>query len=147
MEGTQAKREHKAHNVAHSSLYIWVNLFCFLQFNIIICLLIILFEKKPKNCKAPQFCIYHCLYFRSFFFVSETVFAMFAMGFNGFFSLFYRVLGGFWWVPIMVVTEKKYTYIYEEHSDRASNIAFFVCANLIVKVSWMPLFSKIANVV
>ena len=72
---------------------------------------------------------------------------MFAMGFNGFFSLFYQVLGGFWWVPIMVVTEKKYTYIYEEHSDRASNKAFFVCANLIVKVSWMLLVSKIANVV
>ena len=74
MEGTQAKREHKAHNVAHSSLYIWVNLFCFLQFNIVICLLIILFEKKPKNCKAPQFCIYHCLYFRSFFFVCQRRF-------------------------------------------------------------------------
>ena len=47
----------------------------------------------------------------------------------------------------MVLTEKKYTYIYEEHSHRASNKAFFVCANLIVKVSWMLLVSKIANVV
>ena len=56
--------------------------------------------------------------------MSETVFARFAMGFNGFFSLFCQVLGGFWWVPIMVLTEKEYAYIYEEHSDRVSNKAF-----------------------
>ena len=56
------------------------------------------------------------------------------MGFNGFFSLFYQVLGGSWWIFIMVLTEKEYTYIYEEHINRASNKAFFVCANLIVKV-------------
>ena len=67
--------------------------------------------------------------------MSETVFARFAMGFNEFFILFCQVLGRFWWVPIMVLTEKEYAYIYEEHSDRASNKAFFVCANLIVKVS------------
>ena len=28
----------------------------FLQFNIVICLLIILFEEKTKNCKATQIC-------------------------------------------------------------------------------------------
>ena len=49
---------HKAHNVAHSSLYIsgQIQKIYFLQFNIVICLLIILFEEKTKNCKAPQFC-------------------------------------------------------------------------------------------
>ena len=46
------------------------------------------------------------------------------MGFNGFFSLFCQVLGTFWWVPIIVLTEKKYTYICEEHSDRANNKVF-----------------------
>ena len=47
------------------------------------------------------------------------------MGFNKFSSLFCKVLGAFWWVPIMVLTEKKYTYICEEHSDRESNKSFF----------------------
>ena len=46
------------------------------------------------------------------------------MGFNGFFSLFCQVLGTFWWVPSIVLTEKKYTYICEEHSDRANNQVF-----------------------
>ena len=67
--------------------------------------------------------------------MSETVFARFAMGFDGFFSLFCQVLCRFWWVSIMVLTEKEYAYIYEEHRDRASNEAFLVCPNLIVKVS------------
>ena len=67
--------------------------------------------------------------------MSETVFAGFAMNFNGFFGLICQVFGGFWWVPIMVLTEKKYTYIYDEHSDRASKKVSFVCADLIVKVS------------
>ena len=67
--------------------------------------------------------------------MSETVFARFVIGFNWFFSLLCQVLGAFWWVLIMVLTETKYTYIREEHSDRASNKGFFVCANLIVKVS------------
>ena len=53
--------------------------------------------------------------------MSETVFARFAMGFNEFFRLFCQVLGGFWWVPIMVLTEREYAYIYEEHSNNASN--------------------------
>ena len=56
------------------------------------------------------------------------------MSFKGFFSLFCQVVGGFWWIPIMVYKEKKYTYIYEKHSDRVSNKDFFVCANLIAKV-------------
>ena len=56
--------------------------------------------------------------------MSETVFARFAMGFNGFFSLFCQVLGRFWWVPVMVLTEREYAYIYEEQGDRASNKAF-----------------------
>ena len=47
----------------------------------------------------------------------------------------------------MVYAEKKYIYIYEEHGDRVSNKAFFVCANLIVKVSWVLLVSKIANLI
>ena len=55
----------------------------------------------------------------------------FAMSFNG---LFCQVLVAFRWVPIMNFTEKKYTYICEEHSDRASNKVFFVCPNLVVKV-------------
>ena len=55
--------------------------------------------------------------------MSSIVF-IFAMGFNGFFSLFCQVLGGFWWASIMVLMEKKYTYIYEEHGDRASNKVF-----------------------
>ena len=67
--------------------------------------------------------------------MSETVFVRFAMAFNGFYSLFCQVLGAFWWVPIMVLTEKKYVYICEEPSDRASNKVFFVCASLITKVS------------
>ena len=53
------------------------------------------------------------------------------MSFNG---LFCQVLGAFWWVPMMDFTEKKYNYICEEHSDRASNKVFFVCPNLVVKV-------------
>ena len=47
------------------------------------------------------------------------------MGFNGFFGLFCQVLAAFWWVAIMVLTEKKYIYICEEHSDSASNKIFF----------------------
>ena len=41
-----------------STLYIsgQIPKICFLQFNIVICLLIILFGEKNKNCKAPQFC-------------------------------------------------------------------------------------------
>ena len=78
--------------------------------------------------------LFHGLYILSFF-VSETVFARFAMDFNGFFSLFCQVLRRFWWVLIVVLTEKEYVYIYEEHSDRASNKAFSVCANLIVKIA------------
>ena len=66
--------------------------------------------------------------------MSDTVFARFAMGFNGFFSLFCQVLDRFWWVP-MVLTEKECAYIHEKKSDRASNNGFFVCANFIVKVS------------
>ena len=73
--------------------------------------------------------LFHCYYFWSFF-VSETIFARFAMGFNGFFSLFCQVLGAFWWLPIMVLTEKKYTYICEEHSDRASNKVFLCVCKL-----------------
>ena len=68
--------------------------------------------------------------------MSETVFARFAMGFNGFFSLFCKVLGRFWWVPIMVLTEKEYACIYEEEGDIERVIKLFcVCANLIVKIS------------
>ena len=74
--------------------------------------------------------------------MSGTVFARFAMGLDGLFSLFWQVLGGFWWVPIMVLTERKYTYIYEEHSDRASNKVFCMCGNLTVKVSSALLVSK-----
>ena len=65
----------------------------------------------------------------------ETVFASFAISFNGLFSLPCQVLGRFFLVPIVVYTEKKYNHIYEEHSDRVSNKDFFVCANLIVKDS------------
>ena len=68
-------------------------------------------------------------YFLSFF-VSETVFARFAMVFKGFISLFCQVLGAFWWVPFMVLAEKKYTYICEEHRDRASNKGFFCVCKL-----------------
>ena len=35
----------------------------------------------------------------------------------------------------MVLMEKKYTYIYEKHSDRASNKAILVGTNLVLKVS------------
>ena len=59
-------------------------------------------------------------------FVSKTVFARFTVGFNGFFSLFCQVVDAFWWVPIMVLTEKKSTYICEEHSDRVNKKVFFV---------------------
>ena len=62
--------------------------------------------------------------------MAETVFARFAMGFNGFFSLFCQVLDRFWWVPIMVLTEKEYAYIYEEQSDRASNQALLCVSKL-----------------
>ena len=114
----------------HTCLYIsgQIQKICFLQFKIVICLLIIVFQEKTKNCKTPQFCkIFFIVFVFDRFFLSETVLAMFAIGFNGFFSLFCQVLGGFWWFPIMVLTEKKYTQIYEEHGDRASNKAFFVC--------------------
>ena len=68
--------------------------------------------------------------------MSETVFPRFVTGFNGCFSLFCQVLGSFWWVPIMVLTEKEYAYIYEEQGDIERVIKLFcVCANLIVKVS------------
>ena len=109
----------------------------FLQFNIVICLLIILFEEKTKNCKAPQFCkISFMVFIFDRFFMSEAVFARFAMGFNGFFSQFCHVLGRFWCVPIIVLTEKEYAYIYEEQGDIERVIKLFcVCANLIVKVS------------
>ena len=70
--------------------------------------------------------LFHCYYFRSFF-VSGTAFARFVMSFNGFFCLFCQVLGALWWVSITVFTEKKYTYICEEHSDRASNKVGFFC--------------------
>ena len=121
---------------------------CFLQFNSVIFFMIILFEEKPKSCKAPPFCkISFIVFIFDRFCVRDTVFARFTMGFNRFFSLSWQVLGRFWWVPIVVLTDKKYTYIYEEHSYRASNKAFFVCANLIVKVSWMLLVSRVVNVV
>ena len=45
-------------------------------------------------------------------------------GFDGFFGVYREVLGVFWWVTIMVLTEMKYTSIYEEDSDRASNKVF-----------------------
>ena len=48
------------------------------------------------------------------------------MGFNGFFSLLCQIPSEFWWVPIMVLREKKHEEEkkYEEHSDRASNKNF-----------------------
>ena len=70
--------------------------------------------------------LFHCLYFSAFS-VLETFFARFAMGFNGFFTMFSQVLGRFWWVPVMVPAEKIYAYIYEEHTVRASNEVFCVC--------------------
>ena len=56
--------------------------------------------------------------------MAETVFVRFAMSFNGFFSLFCQDFGGLWWAPVMVLTEKKYIYIYEKYSDRTSNKVF-----------------------
>ena len=97
---------------------------CFLQFNIVIYLLIILFEEKTKTVRHLKFVKSLSLSLLLIPFCVKD-----GLGFN---RLFCQVLGGFWWVPIMVFTEKKYTYIYEEHSHRASNKAFFVCANLIV---------------
>ena len=47
----------------------------------------------------------------------------------------------------MILTEKKYTYISQEHSDRASNKAFFCVWKLDCKISGMLLVSKIVNVV
>ena len=67
--------------------------------------------------------------------MSETVFARFAMVFKGFISLFCQVLGAFWWVPFMVLAEKKYTYICENTGIERVIKVSFVCANLIVKVS------------
>ena len=71
------------------------------------------------------------------------------MSFNRFFSLFCQVLGALWWVPIMVFTEKKYTYICEQHIDRASNKVVFFCVQTglqtFIEFFWsqkLPMLSK-----
>ena len=111
-------RGNARHTMQHTRLYIYgqIQKICFFQSNIAICL-----------CSYGTYVLqnlFHCYKFWSFF-VWEMVFAKFAMGFNGFFGLFCQVLAAFWWVPIMVLTEKKYIYICEEHSDSASNKIFF----------------------
>ena len=133
-------RENTRHTMLHTRLYIsgQIQKICFLQSNIAICL-------RLYGTSVLQN-LFDCYYFLLFF-VSETVFAWFAIGFNRFFSLFCKVLGAFWGVPIMVLTEKKYTYICGNTSIERVIKVFFVWANLIVKVSWMFLVSKIANVV
>ena len=72
---------------------------------------------------APQFCKISFIVIIFCHFLGQR---QFAMGFNEFFGLFCQVLGAFWWVPIMVLTENKYTYICEEQGDRASNKVFCV---------------------
>ena len=116
MEGTQAKGKHRANKVAHSSLYMWANtkdLFSSVQ-----------------HCYMFMF-IWHLSFAKSLwlllFFYHFLGQRQFAMGFNGFFGLFCQVLGAFWWVPIMVLMENKYTYICEEQGDRASNKVFCMC--------------------
>ena len=70
-------------------------------------------EKKLKTVRDLSFAKSLSLsLFLGVFLVLETVFARFAMSFNGFFSLFCQVLGGFWWVLNMVLMEKEYAYIY-----------------------------------
>ena len=109
-------RGNTKHTMQHTPLYIsgQIQKICFLQFNILICLLIILFkEKKLKTVMHLSFAkSLSWSLFLGVFLVLETVFARFAMGFNGFFSLFCQVLGGFWWVLNMVLMEKEYAYIY-----------------------------------
>ena len=67
----------------------------------------------------------HLSFAKSFSLLIFLIIFCVRMGFNGFFSLFCQVLVGFWWVPMMVLTEKNYTYICEENSNRASNKVFF----------------------
>ena len=69
----------------------------------------------------------HLSFAKSFSLLIFLIIFCVRMGFNGFFSLFCQVLVGFWWVPMMVLTEKNYTYICEENSNRASNKVFFLC--------------------
>ena len=61
--------------------------------------------------------------------MSETVLARFAIGVNGFFSMFCQILGAFWWVPIMVLMEKEHSdTVLKEHSDSARNkVCVCVC--------------------
>ena len=90
--------------------------------------------------------LFHCLSFWSFF-VSETVFVRFAMGFNRFFSLFCQILagsGGF--LSWFLRKRNTNTFMRNTAIERVIKL-FCVCANLIVKVSWMLLVSKITNVV
>ena len=116
-------RENTRHTMLHTRLYIsgQIQKICFLQSNIAICL-------RLYGTSVLQN-LFDCYYFRLFF-VSETVFAWFAIGFHRFFSLFCKVLGAFWGVPIMVLTEKKHTYICEEHINRESNKGFFCVSKL-----------------
>ena len=58
--------------------------------------------------------------------MSETVFARFAMGFNGFFSLFCQVLGGFWWVPVMFL-RKSNTPTFMRNTAIEQVIKLFLC--------------------
>ena len=73
--------------------------------------------------------LFHCFYFWSIF-VSKTVFARFAMAFNGFFSLFCQVTFGFWWVPISVLTEKKDTPTFVRSIAIEQVIKFFCVCKL-----------------
>ena len=123
MWGTQVKGGHKAHNTAHSSLYIWTNTkYVFVSSSLLYVYWSFCLKKKlktvrhlsfAKSLSLSLFLIVFCV--RRFLQGLQCV----LMGFS-----VCQVFGGFWWVLIMVLTDKKYTYIHEEHIDRASSKAF-----------------------
>ena len=117
----------------HTRLYIsgQIQKICFLQFNIVIYLLIILFEEKTKNCKAPQFCkisfmvfVFYCFFLCQRQFLQGLQWVL--MGVSVCSARFLVVSGGFllWFLP------QEYANIYEEQSDRASNKAFLCLCKL-----------------
>ena len=120
------------------------------QLKIAICIWSFYMKNTPKNCKAPQFSkIYYylyCLYFLSFYCVKDDfckICSLVLMGSSVYIVRFLVCFGGL----LLWFLRKWNTPVFMRKIAIERVIKFFsMCANLIVKVSWVLLVSKIANV-